>query len=693
VWLDVVFATTFNTVSAYGGAAWGIDMWNATYTNITDYTLTNSVDLASVWDTSTYTNVDGMTMFNYLDGIISGLVGGHMVDTTFTNLVMTDFEVGVEFEYATTTSFTSVTAASSLGGPAIGMFESDDTTVTGLSASAATLGVALGGCLDTTVTTVTASGLSVAVVADASDYTTISGVTATDTTSSSPWSMPTGGLPATAAVEVISGEFTTVSNVKATDYPAAYYDLGSYEPNVANLNATGGMFALVLNGTNTGLFTNIGSFQETDGAVLSADATHNVITLSSFVDSSSYGVSIASGVDNTIYDNNFIGNNGATSTYSAAHLQAFPGISGPNYFDGAVMIGVDLGNYWADWHTYDASGTLAPYPLANGYFDHYPIGAPEGTVAVYFEESGLPSGVSWSVTVNGVQQTTASDVLDFAVLPGTYSFTVGSVAGYSETPTTGTVSASGVAVYEYVTYSAVHTVSVVETGLSVSALASGWSATVGGVLVKGNTSTLGFTVAEGTYAFQVASVPGYTVSPASGVFSVVNGNYTLLVTFTQVMYAVTVTETGLTNGESWSATVNGNTLPSTGSSITFDLPNGSYSIQVSNVSGYTLSSGSVPVSVHGAATGASVTYTPTSKPSYVQTSDFNNWLAILIAIAVIALVVGLLALLLRGRKEPSAQGAQPWTPPPTQSAGGTPPASGGSNAWSEGPPSGGPPPS
>jgi LPXTG-motif cell wall-anchored protein len=689
-WLDGTFGTTFTTVSAYGGEAWGIDMWNATYTNITGYVLTNSADLASIWDYSSNTAVVGMTMFNYSAGVISGIYGGHLVDTSFSNVAITEFDVGVDLLDPTSTSFTTVSISASVGGPGIALVASQYSTFSQVSTSGATVGVVIDGGQYSTLTASTVSDHSVGVFLLDDEYSTVTGVTALDAASSSPWSAPPLGLPALSAVLEIGGAFNTVSNVQATNYPAAYYSLGSIEPAVSNVNATGGMFALVLNGTGTGLFTNIDAYQDFVGIEINAGATHNVITMSSFVDSTSYGVLINNGGLNTIYDNSFIGNNGAGSSYSPSHIQASAGVAGPNYFDGSVTIGVDLGNYWSDWHTYDASGHLAPYPLAGGTFDHYPIGAPEGTVAVYFDETGLPSGVSWSATLNGIQESTTNSWLVFNVLPGSYPFSVGTVTGYSETPATGNVTASGVSVNEYLTYTAQYVVSVSETGLSSAALASGWSVTVGGVMASSTTVPyLNFTVGPGTYAYQVAPVAGYTASPSSGYLTVVNGAYQLLVTFTQLTYSVTITESGLANGASWSATVNGNAIPSTGSTITFTLPSGPYTVQVSNVSGYTLSSASLEVTVNGAPTGASVTYTPTSSPSYVKTGDFNNWLAVLLAVAVIALVVGLLALMLRRRKEPPAQSAQAWSPPPPSGSGGTPPPSGGAPGWSEGPPPGG----
>ncbi|HYA71195.1 MAG TPA: thermopsin family protease [Thermoplasmata archaeon] len=693
-WLDGTVSTTFNTVTAYGGAAWGVDMWNAMDTSITAYSLTNANNLASVWGDSSFTTVNGMVMVNYAAGIIAD----GMVDTTFTNVVLNNFDLGVAIEDATTTSFTSVNMGKGVnGGPGIVVDRSSYTTISQVYATDGTVAIVLEDCEYSTVTNVAVSVLSVGVFTVDSVYTTISGVTATDTASSSPWASPPAGLPALSAVLVLDGGLTTVSDVVATDYPAAYYDIDSFEPTVSDVNATGGMFAVVLNETNGGLFTGINAYQDWMGIQVNDGANHNVFTLGTFVDSTSYAIAFTTGDDNTIYDNNFIANNGATTAYSAAHVQVSAGLTGPNYFDGATMIGVDLGNYWSDWHSYTPFGQLAPYPVGNANYDHYPIGAPEGRTAVYFEQSGLPSGVSWSVTLNGVQLTTSSQYLVFYVLPGSYSFTAGAVAGYTVTPASGTVTASGQVFYGYLSYAAIvpsYTVSVAEKGLSSTALASGWSATVGGVLGTSTSSRLNVSLTPGTYSFQVAPVGGYSASPSSGTFTLVNGSYVLLVTFTPVTYAVTVTESGLANGESWSATVNGDTIPATGPSITFSLTNGSYTITVSNVSGYSLSASTLKVAVNGAPTGTSVTYTPTSTTSVVSTSTFNTWLGVAIAIAVIALVLGLLAVFLRGRKEPPAQSAQAWTPPAQSStSGGAASGGGGTPGWSEGPPSGGSPPS
>ena len=57
---------------------------------------------------------------------------------------------------------------------------------------------------------------------------------------------------------------------------------------------------------------------------------------------------------------------------------------------------------------------------------------PPTTYTVTFSESGLPSGISWPITFNGVTQSVSSSSISFTVSSGnTYSYTIWSVADYS----------------------------------------------------------------------------------------------------------------------------------------------------------------------------------------------------------------------------------------------------------------------
>jgi len=514
-------------------------------------------------------------------------------------------------------------------------------------------------------------------------------VTAKNSTLSNP-DLPGGDpfdLEAVAAVYIADDEWDSISNVVATTYPVALYAYELEEGGIANVNATSGWYGVYGDDSYDNVLSGLGMYLDVIGVAI-YDGGDNVVTQSSFVDCSSYGVATYFGDENYIYDNNFIGNNGAGSSYSAAHIQAYTGYGAYNYYDFE-----GIGNYWSDWHTYTQDGSLAPYPLNDLAWDYYPLGGVVGTFGVWFYDEGLTSGTTWSVTFNGQQQTTSNDWLVFYDMPGTYSYTAGAVAGYSIAPASGSVTVTGSSLSEYITYTPQYVVNVTESGLQFTSGVS-WSATVGGVTVHSTSTTAAVPVGPGTYQYQISPVAGYTVSPSSGTVTVTNGTYNLYVTFTQVTYLVTVTESGLASGASWSASVNGNTLSSTGTSITFSLPNGTYTIKVANVSGYSLSSGSVSVTVAGTPAGGSVSFSPNTSTSVVSTDTFDTWFAVAIALAVIALVIGLLAVFMRRRNNgpQQSQGAQPWTPPAGQgesAAGGTTSNPG----WSEGPPAGGSPPS
>jgi len=77
-------------------------------------------------------------------------------------------------------------------------------------------------------------------------------------------------------------------------------------------------------------------------------------------------------------------------------------------------------------------------------------------------------------------------------------------------------------------------------------------------------------------------------------------------------YTVTFTESGLPSKTSWSVTLNGNLESSTGTSISFTEPNGTYSYSVGSVSGYTSSPSSGKVTVKGVPIGVPITFTVTT---------------------------------------------------------------------------------
>ncbi len=109
-------------------------------------------------------------------------------------------------------------------------------------------------------------------------------------------------------------------------------------------------------------------------------------------------------------------------------------------FSGAngYSLAVGWGSINAYYFVEAASGTTSPPPAATTY-------------AVQFVESGLPSGTSFSVTLNGATSS-GSGTVSFSEVNGSYSFSVGSVSGYTASPSSGTVVVSGSAVSESITF-------------------------------------------------------------------------------------------------------------------------------------------------------------------------------------------------------------------------------------------------
>jgi len=168
------------------------------------------------------------------------------------------------------------------------------------------------------------------------------------------------------------------------------------------------------------------------------------------------------------------------------------------------------------------------------------------TYAVTFEESGLPSGTNWTVAVSAIGgwgwhhghrhsvQTTPNSSLSFSLANGSYRYVVFGVPGYeiANNGTYGsfTVNGSSPATIDIVFVRLVnYTVTFTETGLPSG---TNWSVVVipalswggaGGLsqFVTSNTSTITFSLPNGSYFFHVSHVRGYhATNNSSGIVNV-----------------------------------------------------------------------------------------------------------------------------------------------------------------------------
>jgi hypothetical protein len=236
------------------------------------------------------------------------------------------------------------------------------------------------------------------------------------------------------------------------------------------------------------------------------------------------------------------------------------------------------------------------------------------TYTIFFTEDGLPSGLLWAVTLGRGEQTVltdgGTDGLSFSASNGSYSYTIPAVSGYEQTtlPSSGTINVNGATVdeptvqYTQVTYS----VNFAETGLPGG---TSWSVTFDGNPQSSTSTPISFTAPNGTFAWSLGVVPGYTAAHPSGSLTVSGSDVTVTSVFSVLKYSVTFTESGLPSGTSWTVTVLSTPHSSTTASIALLEPNGTYAYMIGIVPGYVPSSASGSVGVTGGPATVAVPFT------------------------------------------------------------------------------------
>ena len=253
-----------------------------------------------------------------------------------------------------------------------------------------------------------------------------------------------------------------------------------------------------------------------------------------------------------------------------------------------------------------------------------PVSTPTQYYTVTFEESGLPSGSSWSVTFSGITKYSTTDEVAFSEVVGTYSYSISPPSGYYASPSSGSITVEGPGVSQAIEFaSTTFSVSIlpnpnglyVTQGKSASGellvnLTSGLPKSVQlkyytskGLSLTINPSSgeppfsseitvsAASSLATGTYPLQIwGSVNGATVGSASISIDVVSGP----------TYALTFDESGLPSNGAWTVTLYPasaspeGTAPASGlvqhevshsDQATFYVPAGAYSYSVSS-SGY-----------------------------------------------------------------------------------------------------------
>jgi hypothetical protein len=239
--------------------------------------------------------------------------------------------------------------------------------------------------------------------------------------------------------------------------------------------------------------------------------------------------------------------------------------------------------------------TLAPTVTPAGYVTE--VANFQAQYAVTFTESGLPASTSWAVTLNGVEHTSTTVSIVFNMPNSTYPFQVGTVAGFVASPSSGTVTVAGAPVSKTISFAPfTYALTFAETGL---AAGTSWSVTVAGTTQSSTTTTVVFQEPNGTYAYNLTPIAGYTSTAYTGNVTVSASVTTIVVVWTLDRYNVTFSETGLPASTPWSVTLGGVKNTSTGSLIWFPEQNGTFSFTVGSITHFTAVPASGNVTING----------------------------------------------------------------------------------------------
>lgn len=175
-----------------------------------------------------------------------------------------------------------------------------------------------------------------------------------------------------------------------------------------------------------------------------------------------------------------------------------------------------------------------------------------------FTETGLPSGMTWGVTVAGLHYSSSQSIIDVELPNATYSWRLDIVAGWTGSPYTGSFTINGNGGNVQITFiRTVYTVSFVESGLNTNAL---WNVTFNGTFHYSTSGVITFSVPNGTYSFTVGKRWGWGISPSSGAINVNGGPLSQTITFIPIpTYTVTFEESGIAPGYKWYANITNTT--------------------------------------------------------------------------------------------------------------------------------------
>ncbi|MEM3448856.1 MAG: hypothetical protein QXP38_08270 [Nitrososphaerota archaeon] len=98
----------------------------------------------------------------------------------------------------------------------------------------------------------------------------------------------------------------------------------------------------------------------------------------------------------------------------------------------------------------------------------------------------------------------------------------------------------------------VYSITFTETGLTAG---TSWSVTLGTTTQSSNISTITFFEPNGFYSYSISGISGYRANAYTGTVPVNGTVVSNSVVWSTITYLITISETGIPNGTSWTVTL------------------------------------------------------------------------------------------------------------------------------------------
>ena len=334
-----------------------------------------------------------------------------------------------------------------------------------------------------------------------------------------------------------TSEISAVTNkIVQTWNVGLYPDAAAFDPSASEIYiANAGSANVSILNTTTGLLTGSVPVGELPDAVAYDSGTGHVYV----ANFRSNNTTVISG--DSVVTSFAVGDYPTGVTYNPTLSVIAVSAEGPNQINGGagvVSFYTDATNALVNNVTVGSGTDGIAYNSVNGF--EYAANGRSGNVSVLgtpqpapynvtFTETGLPSSTEWSVTFGTITTDSTTSTVTFSAQDGTYTFSVGTVAGYNATPAQGTVVVNGFPKSLSVVFAPVsYSVSFTESGLPAGAE---WAVTLAGDTVTNTSATIAFSEVNGTYAYSVTSSTNLTASPAAGNVTVNGAPQSLTIKF------------------------------------------------------------------------------------------------------------------------------------------------------------------